>query len=180
MTLENKNDGKCIKYTWKFCFWGMCLCSFLLILRLEWDQSDPTYRVLFVELWVHMYFPGCWFIRLGGYLFSILWMTVKIYAPESEAWVSHLLGPWKPPFSVTQAVVVIKLAACLEHAVWLSDSCSQSVEMETKKPQIRESQWRWPRGIGRVTWAKISLLRNFSFRYHSSKTHLILLLLHEI
>lgn len=82
MTLENKNDCKCIKYTWKFCFWGMCLCSFVLILRLEWDQSDPSYRVLVVELWVHMYFPGCWFIRLGGYLFSILWMTVKIYAPR--------------------------------------------------------------------------------------------------
>lgn len=45
-------------------------------------------------------------------------MTVKIYAPESEAWVSHLLSPAKPiPFSVTQAVVVIKLAACLEYAV---------------------------------------------------------------
>lgn len=60
-------------------------------------------------------------------------MTVKIYALESEAWVSHLLGLWKPPFSVTQAVVVIKLALRLEQAVWLSDSCDQSMELETKK-----------------------------------------------
>lgn len=147
-TLENKNDCKCIKFTWKLCFWGMWLCFFVLIARLEWDQSDHSYRILVVELCVHMYFPGCWFTRLGGSLFSILWMTLKIYAPESEAWVSHLLGPWKPPFSVTQAVVVIKLAPCLEQAVWLSDSCNQSMELETKKSQIRTSQWRWPVGIG--------------------------------
>lgn len=161
MTLENKNDCKYIKYTWKFCFWGMCLCSFVLMLRLEWDQSDPSHHVLVVELWVHMYFPDCWFIRLGGYLFSILWMTVKIYAPESEAWVSHLLGPWKPPFSVTQAVVVIKLAPCLEHAVWLSDSCNQSMEMETKKPQMRKSQWRRPRGTGRFYMSEDFFVKEF-------------------
>lgn len=111
-----------------------CSCAQLcLLLSLEYGQSDHSSCVLVMELCVHMYFPGCWFTRLGGYLFSNLWMTVKIYAPESEARVSHLLGPWKPPFSVTQAVVVIQLAPCLEQAVWLSDSCNQSMELETKK-----------------------------------------------
>lgn len=98
MTLENKDDGKCIMYTWKFCFWGMCLCSFLLILRLEWDQSDPSYRVLVVELWVHMCFPGCWFIRLGGYLFFHLVNDSQNLCPRVRSLGEPFAGALKTTF----------------------------------------------------------------------------------
>jgi hypothetical protein len=116
-----------------------------------------------------MCFPGCWLTRLGGYLHSILWMTAKIYAPESGAWVSYLLRPWKLPFSVTQAAVVIRLAPCLVQTVWLGDSCNQSLELETKRSQIRKWQWWWLTGVG---WLDISrgIFFFFCFKYLSAKT----------
>lgn len=91
VTLENKVVHVFRAQQW--CFWGMWLCPRLLITRPECDQSDHSCCVLVIELWVHMYFPRCWFARWGRYLFSTLWMAVKIYAPESEAWRVPCQGP---------------------------------------------------------------------------------------
>lgn len=106
-----------------------------------------------VSICARVQIADCWFIQLGRTLFFILWVTAKLRALGPGTWLSHLLGPWKLTFSVPQADVTT-LASRLEQAVWLSDSCNQSVEPETKRPQIRKSQWWWPAGANVLIWVQ--------------------------
>lgn len=123
-------------------------------------SSQP---VLAIPFCARVQIADCWFIQLGRTLFFILWVTAELHALGPGAWLSHFLGPWKLTFSVPQADVTT-LASRLEQAVWLSDSCNQSMELETKRPQIRKSQWWWAsRGECFDMSAAPLLFRNYFF-----------------